>query len=108
MKNNLLNFENIENLDPNEIYELNMKHVGEFTSEQILEFINENIVKLDFMLDAYHDANVLSPSDALSHITLSKSLQSFCLIEHWIKKHVLSSEDYDQIEEEDLEQDDEL
>lgn len=106
MKNNLLNLDNIENLDPTEIYELSIKHVEEFTPEQILEFINENIVKLDFMLDGYHDANVLNPSDALAHITLSKSLQSFCLIEHWIKKHIL--DDYDENEVDELEQDDEL
>lgn len=109
MKNNYFNFENIENLDANQIFELSMQRVEEFAVEDILDFINDNITRIDYILDGYHEANVLNPSDALAHITLSKSLQSLCLLEHWIRKNFNKEIDEDEDDEDDfLEQDDEL
>jgi len=109
MKNNYFNFENIENLAANQIFELSMQRVEEFAVEDILDFINDNITRIDYILDGYHEANVLNPSDALAHITLSKSLQSLCLLEHWIRKNFNKEIDEDEDDEDDfLEQDDEL
>lgn len=108
MNNNLLNLDNIENLDSAQIFEMSLKHVEQFSVDELLEFLNENILKLDFMLDSYHEATSMTPSDALAHINISKSLQSFCLIEHWIKTHLSEKDNSNDLTIEDLEQDDEL
>ena len=94
MSNSFFNFdpEDLENLDNNELFELSLKSVEEFSSEKIIDFINEIVVRTEIIIEGYTDASVLSPSDVLAFRNLCRCSESLTLVEHWIKTKMQNTE----------------
>jgi len=77
----------IENLDNNELFQLSLRAVEEFSVEKILDFINDIIFRSEIIIEGFMEANVMTPGDTLALKNLCRCSESLALVEHWIRKN---------------------
>jgi hypothetical protein len=84
--------EDLENLDNNEIFQLSLKSIEEFSFDKILLFINDAVLRTEIIIEGFTEATVMSPSDTLAFRNLCRCSESLTLVEHWIKTNLQTQE----------------
>lgn len=73
----------------------NFDAIEEFTAEQIVELLDENLISTDVIIESYTLVNQMTFADSVNYKALSKLAQTVELVQHWIKTHVIDGEDLD-------------
>lgn len=73
----------------------NFDAIEEFTAEQIIELLDENLISTDLLIESYTLINQMTFTDSVNYKALSKLAQTVELVQHWIKTHVLEDTDFD-------------
>lgn len=73
----------------------NFDAIEEFTAEQVMELLEENLVSTDLIIESYTLVNQMTLTDSINYKALSKLAQTVELVHHWIKTHVIDEQEFD-------------
>lgn len=73
----------------------NFDAIEEFTAEQVIELLEENLVSTDLIIESYTLVNQMTLTDSINYKALSKLAQTVELVQHWIKTHVVDGQEFD-------------
>lgn len=73
----------------------NFDAIEEFTAEQVIELLEENLVSTDLIIESYTLVNQMTLTDSINYKALSKLAQTVELVQHWIKTHVVDNQEFD-------------